>query len=242
MAETPTAKGPQIAVPIREAPRYDWRQFKGDAKSIVEEVGRDIRIISTRGERWRKGETLATDEADLKKIIDDLARLLAHAAEDYDDAKAYCDAMDMPTKRERPSQAKKPAKAPKKHDYTAEQSIEETWRQYTDMLALFPKRKRGNPTKTRKGEALELGPLVPVYRLARRWWMKTTNGKFTPSFAGGDDVISVSSTYGDADDTDEIDKGSDYNNSDSRFLLMVLQFVEPRCKASHAIQLHDRCG
>lgn len=225
--------------PPQEPPLFDWRDYKGTAEKIIEEVGREIRMVSIRGDRRRKGEKLAADEVAQKKIVGSLARLLAEAAEEYLNAKFYCEVMDAPSKRHRPSVAKKPMTYPKGYDYSAYQSAEETVRQNFEMLALFPKRKRGNPTKTRKGDALELGPLVPVYWLARDWWMKGTKGKFTPSFVGMDET-----TLAIGKDLEGANKalpgGGDYNNADARFLLMVLRSVEPKCRRSHAAQIYDR--
>lgn len=129
--------------PPPEPPLFDWREFKGKAEEIIKEVGRDIRMISVRGDRRRKGENLSTDEAAHETIVESLARLLAEAAEEYLNAKTYCEVMDAPRKRYRPSVAKKPMKYPKGYDYSACQSVEETARQYDEMLALFPKRKPG---------------------------------------------------------------------------------------------------
>lgn len=113
-------------MPTQEPPRFDWREFKANAREIVAEVGRDIRVVSIRGDRARKGEKLATNDGDKKSIVEGLARMLAQAAEDYEDAKAYSEVMDIPVKRERPSVAKKPSKVPMRYDYSAHQSIEET--------------------------------------------------------------------------------------------------------------------
>lgn len=224
--------------PPAEPPLFDWRDFKGKAEEIIQEVGRDVSVISVRGDRSRKGEILAASEDAHNTVVQSLARLLAEALEDYANAKAYCEAMDAPCKRIRPSVAKKPMKYPEGYDYSAYQSAEETVRQYDEILASFPKRKRGNPTKTRKGDVLELGPLVPVYWLARDWWMKTTSGKFTPSFLGCDDDTLGSGQTAARNAT--VRRGGDHNNPDARFLLMVLRFVEPKCRQSHAAQVYDR--
>jgi hypothetical protein len=214
--------------PPPEPPRYDWRAFTAEAKTILEEVGRDIRMFSARGDRFRKGEDLGQDEQRRAILVESLARLLATAFEHYENAKLYIEIADQPRKRLRPSVAKK---------LTPEK---QTAREYDKMLADFPKRTKGNPTKTREADPFELGPLVSVYWPARDWWMKHTGGKFTPAFAGGDDVSVGGEHYDDADDTAEIHHGSDYNNADARFLLGVLQVVEPKCRARHASQLEDR--
>lgn len=202
--------------------------FTAEAEKIIKEVGRDIRMFSARGDRSRKGEVLAQDDQSHAALVESLARLLATAFEDYENAKVYIEIAEQPRKRLRPSVAKK---------LTPEK---QTAREYDKFLAAFPKRRKGNPTKTREADPFELGPLVSVYWPARDWWMKHTGGKFTPTFAGGDDVSVGGEHYDDADDTSEIHHGSDYNNADARFLLGVCQAVEPKCCARHAIQLEDR--
>lgn len=213
--------------PPQEPPLFDWRAYKGMAEKIIEEVGREIRMISFRDDRRRKGETLAASEDAHKKIVESLARLLAEAAEEYLSAKTYCDVADAPRKRIRPSEAKKLTAANR------------TAREYDEMLALFPKPKRGNPTKTRKGDTLKLGPFVPVYWLSRKWWMNATKSKFTPSFVGNDETTPVSTKYlggsGNA-----LPSGGDYNNSDARFLFLAMSSVEPQCRPKHAAQVYDR--
>lgn len=226
--------GRKFVVNHPKEPRLvDWRDLEKQANAIIKDVKRPIRMFSIKGERTRPG-------VDLEAHSDALAKLLAEGAETYLGAKDYYEAMAIPKPRIRASQSKRAKKFPKGFDYSEYGTVEEIMADHDKIQALFPSRGPGNPSKSRDKEAFPIGPLGAVYWVSMDWWEEHVDEGFTPSFAGGDDVIIPAAEYDDADDMDEREFGTDYNNADSRFLLGVFQFVEPRCKARHASSLYER--
>ncbi len=220
-----------------EPPLFDWRQQLDSAGQIIKDVARPIRMISAQGFRERPGVDLAGKE-------ESLARLIADAAEEHVGALAQFEAAAMPFPRFRKSQRKTPRKGPGKNAllnaYEAIYSEAETEAEYERLKDILPRRGRGNDRTSKDDLKLAIGPLVPIYWMAKRWWEEHVGPGFSPSFAGGDDTVVAGSEYDDADDRSEQHTGSDYNNADSRFLLGILSRVEPKCRARHASHLYDR--
>lgn len=217
----------------QEPPLFDWREQMNVAKSIIAKVGKPVRVLSVNGFRERKGVDLSGKE-------ESLARLLAEVAEEYHVARSYTEAQALPIPRIRPSVRKNPAKKPGKFARLHPEYVypPEDCAGNNSLLDGLPKRGKGNPSKSRDEAEFPIGPLNPVYALAKPWWEEVTGRSLAPTFAGGDDVIVKGAEYDeDIDEADEVDMGSEYNNAGSRFILAVFNFVEPSCKASHARDL-----
>ena len=212
---------------------FDWREQLGTAKAIIENVKRPVRVLSVNGYRVRDG-------VDLSNEVESLARMLAEAAEEYHGGLSYYEAMAMPVPRIRPSVRKNPPKKPGKFERLYPQFVyppEDCAASNEMMRAGLIKRGPGNTSASRDDAGFLLGPLNPVYVLAKAWWEASVGRRLAPTFAGGDDVIVKGEVYDDLDGSDEVDLGSQYNNSDSRFILAIFNLVEPRCKAAHARDL-----
>lgn len=217
-----------------DVPLFDWRDFKKQAKAIIEDVKRPIQMFSVRGERTRKG-------VDLKECSEDLAKHLAEMLETYEGAKANCEMMAMPKPRKRPTKSKRKLKpAANGYDYSGVVTVEEIEAEWDRLTALFPSRRRGNPSTSRDDDGFFMKPLYPIYWATKDWWDERAKIGFTPSFEGGDSETMKATHDGDPEAQDEMYNGHDFNNAPSRVLLGVFQFVEPRCKAKHALSIYER--
>jgi hypothetical protein len=199
-----------------DPPLFPWRSFLPVADEIIERVRKDVKRAPAKEIRPpRPG-------LDLSAKRDSIAHLLMEVHERYLIARDDYRLRNGLNEGGQFDKALLPTKSPprtsdsQEYDYgefahAGFESWEQNWQHDYG-------RRRGNPGHSRSCGP-PLLPLHSVYPLIKGWWRQHGLGQFNPTFSGGDDESE--------------------NNPPSRFLLCILQGLDPRYTVENARGLYE---
>lgn len=200
-----------LADPVREPPLFEWRDQLPFADEIIARVGAEKVNYSAIGRR--------SPQTDLTNFRDSIAKLLAELQEIYLVALGDHELRSDPKRPERKLRKKDMViiNAPAGCDFDYSEfpaDPGQSWEKHYDEVYA---RLRGNPGRSRTG-APPVAPLHPIYQRIQRWWRQHELGLFSPTCMGLDER---------------------YYNSDSRFLLGIIQTLDPAYTIENARGLYE---